>query len=37
MRVAERRRPDDEMWESACYEGAINPDTFLLKTGTEQK
>jgi hypothetical protein len=37
MRVAERRRPDDEMWESACYEGAINPDTFLPKTGTEQK
>ena len=37
MRVAERRRPDDEMWESACYEGNVNPDTWLLKTDTEQK
>ena len=37
MRVAERRRPDDEMWESACYEGARNPDTFLTKTDAEQK
>ena len=31
MRVAERRRPDEEMWESACYEGAMNPDEFLIK------
>ena len=37
LRVAERRRPDDEMWESACYEGARNPDTFLTKTDAEQK
>jgi hypothetical protein len=37
MRVAERRRPDDEMWESACHEGAMNADTFLLNTDTEQK
>jgi len=37
MRVAHRRRPDDEMWESACYEGNHNPDTWLLKTDTEQK
>src|SRR6202521_1992169 len=37
LRVNERRRPDDEMWESACYEGAMNADTFLLKTDTEKK
>jgi hypothetical protein len=35
MRVAERRRPDDEMWESACYEG--NKDPRLLKADTEQR
>jgi hypothetical protein len=29
LRVAERRRPDVEMWESACYEGNMNADTFL--------
>jgi hypothetical protein len=37
MRVAQRRRPDDEMWESACYEGNTPPDKWLLKTGTEAK
>jgi hypothetical protein len=37
MRVAERRRPDDEVWESACYEGNVPPDRWLLKTDTEQK
>jgi hypothetical protein len=37
LRVAERRRPDDEVWESACYEGARNPDTFLSKPDAEQK
>jgi hypothetical protein len=37
MRVAHRRRPDDEMWESACYEGNKNPDNWLLKTDTEQR
>jgi hypothetical protein len=37
LRVNERRRPDDEMWESACYEGAMNADTFLLKTDTDKK
>jgi hypothetical protein len=36
MRVVERRRPDDEMWESACYEGNVAPDTWLLKTDTKQ-
>jgi hypothetical protein len=37
LRVAERRRADEEMWESACYEGAVNPDEFLIKkrSGTE--
>jgi hypothetical protein len=37
MRVAEWRRPDDEMWESPCYEGNVAPDTWLLKTDTKQK
>ena len=37
MRVVQRRRPDDEMWESACYEGNVPPDTWLLKTDTKQK
>jgi hypothetical protein len=37
MRVVEKRRPDDEVWESACYEGNVNPDTWLMKTDTEQK
>lgn len=32
MRVAQRRRPDEEMWETACYEGMADPDQFLLKT-----
>lgn len=35
MRVAQRRRPDDEMWESACYEG--NKDPRLLNADTEQR
>ena len=37
MRVIEKRRPDEEVWESACYEGNANPDTWLMKTDTEQK
>jgi hypothetical protein len=37
MRVAERRRPDEEMWESACYEGAMDPDEFLIKNPAPQK
>ena len=37
MRVVEKRRPDGEVWETACYEGNVNPDRWLLKTGTEQK
>src|SRR5262245_38047071 len=36
MRVVERRRPDDEMWETACHEGNVTPDTWLLKTDTKQ-
>jgi len=31
MRVAQRRRPDEEMWETACFEGMADPDQFLLK------
>jgi hypothetical protein len=37
MRVVEKRRPDDEVWESACWEGNVNPDTWLQKTGGAQK
>ena len=37
MRVVEKRRPDDEPWESACWEGNVPPDTWLLTTGAEQK
>lgn len=37
MRVVEKRRPDEEVWESACYEGNLPPDTWLLKTETERK
>jgi hypothetical protein len=37
MRVAERRRPDEELWESACYEGAMDPDEFLIKSPASQK
>ena len=37
MRVVEKRRPDNEVWETACYEGNVNPDTWLLKTGTAQQ
>jgi hypothetical protein len=31
MRVAHSRRPDDEVWESACYEGNKDPDSWLVK------
>jgi hypothetical protein len=37
MRVVEKRRPNEEVWESACYEGNVNPDRWLLKTDTERK
>ena len=36
MRVEQSRRPNEEVWESACYEGAVNPDEFLLKAGPRQ-
>jgi hypothetical protein len=36
MRVVEKRRPDDEMWESACYEGNVTPDTWLLNNGAKK-
>ena len=37
MRVVEKRRPDQEVWESACWEGNVNPDVYLEKTGAPQK
>jgi hypothetical protein len=37
MRIVEKRRPDDEVWESACWEGNTNPDSFLQKGDTAQK
>jgi hypothetical protein len=37
MRITHRRRPDEEMWETACYEGNKNPDRWLLKPETAQK
>ena len=33
MRVEQSRRANEEVWESACYEGAVNPEEFLLKPG----
>ena len=36
MRVEHRRRPNEEVWESACYEGSVNPDEFLIKTDARQ-
>jgi hypothetical protein len=37
MRVTHRRRPDDEMWETACHEGNVPPDTWLLGGDAKQK
>jgi hypothetical protein len=37
MRVVEKRRPDEEAWESACWEGNVPPDTWLIKTGADQR
>jgi hypothetical protein len=37
MRIAHRRRPDEEIWETACYEGNKDPDRWLLKPDTAQK
>jgi len=37
MRVVEKRRPDQEVWESACWEGNVNPDTFLDSSETAKK
>ena len=31
MRAEQSRRPNEETWESACYEGMVNPEEFLLK------
>ena len=37
MRVTHRRRPDDEMWETACHEGNVPPDTWLLNAEGNKK
>jgi hypothetical protein len=37
MRVAQRRRPDNEMWETACYEGNMPPDMWLMSPDTKRK
>ncbi|MGH9255331.1 MAG: hypothetical protein ACRD3C_12270 [Vicinamibacterales bacterium] len=37
MRVVEKRRPYEEPWESACWEGNMPPDTWLLKTDAAQR
>jgi hypothetical protein len=37
MRVVEKRRRTEEMWETACYEGNMPPDTWLLKTDAKPK
>jgi hypothetical protein len=29
MRVAEKRRPEDELWEFACHEGEKSSDHML--------
>jgi hypothetical protein len=31
FRIGHRRRPDDESWESACWEGNPDPDVWLKK------
>jgi hypothetical protein len=31
FRIGQRRRPDDETWESACWEGNPDPDVWLKK------
>lgn len=37
MRVVAKRRPNIEVWETACHEGNVPPDKWLLKPGAEQK
>ncbi len=37
MRVTHRRRPDDEMWETACHEGNVPPDIWLLNPDSIKK
>lgn len=31
MRIGQKRRPDEETWESACWEGNPNPDVWLKR------
>ncbi|MBI4486921.1 MAG: hypothetical protein HY655_13000 [Acidobacteria bacterium] len=37
MRVVHKRRPDEEPWESACFEGNMPPDTWLLNGETPRR
>ncbi|MBI3048550.1 MAG: hypothetical protein HYY76_09610 [Acidobacteria bacterium] len=37
MRVVHKRRPDEETWESACFEGNMPPDTWLLSSGADRQ
>ena len=31
MRIGQKRRPEEETWESACWEGNPDPDVWLKK------
>lgn len=31
LRIVHKRKPDDEVWENACWEGNVNPDVWLDK------
>ena len=37
MRVVDKRRREEEMWETACFEGNMPPDSWLLKTDTKPR
>jgi hypothetical protein len=37
MRIGQRRRPNEETAESACWEGNSNPDDVWLKKGEAAK
>jgi hypothetical protein len=37
MRVAEKRRPDYEMWEFACHEGELSADQMLIPDAEKEK
>jgi hypothetical protein len=37
MRLVQTRRPNEEMWETACHEGNVDPDQWLLKADAQRK